>query len=74
VVNAGGIVDGVEITAVADVTEHSYDRYMDLNLKSSYCTVQKALPYLNEGASIMLIGSCAAHRASLGMPHISLMK
>jgi NAD(P)-dependent dehydrogenase (short-subunit alcohol dehydrogenase family) len=47
---------------------------MDLNLKSSHFTVQKALPYLNEGASIMLIGSCAAHRASLGMPHISLMK
>jgi NAD(P)-dependent dehydrogenase (short-subunit alcohol dehydrogenase family) len=67
VVNAGGVVDGSPMGAIMDVTENSYDGYMDLNLKSAYFTVQKALPYLNEGASIILIGSSAAHRAAPGM-------
>jgi NAD(P)-dependent dehydrogenase (short-subunit alcohol dehydrogenase family) len=67
VVNAGGVVDGTPIGAIMDVTEGSYDGYMDLNLKSAYFTVKKALPYLNEGASIILIGSSAAHRAAPGM-------
>jgi NAD(P)-dependent dehydrogenase (short-subunit alcohol dehydrogenase family) len=67
VVNAGGVVDGSPLAAIADVTEDNYDWYMDLNLKSSYFTVQKALPYLNDGASIILIGSSAAHRAAPGM-------
>lgn len=67
VVNAGGIVDGVPMAAISDVTEENYDRYMDLNLKSAYFTVQKSLPYLNDGASIILIGSSAAHRAAPGM-------
>ncbi len=40
---------------------------MDLNLKSTYFSVKKALPYLNDGASIILIGSTAAHRAAPGM-------
>jgi NAD(P)-dependent dehydrogenase (short-subunit alcohol dehydrogenase family) len=67
VVNAGGIVDGVPMAAIDSVTEDNYDRYMDLNLKSAYFTVQKSLPYLNDGASIILIGSSAAHRAAPGM-------
>lgn len=67
VVNAGGIVDGVPMGTISEVTEKNYDRYMDLNLKSSYFTVQKALPYLNDGASVILIGSSAAHRAAPGM-------
>lgn len=67
VVNAGGVVDGVPLADIANVTEESYDSYMDLNLKSAYFTVKKALPYLNDGASIILIGSSAAHRAAPGM-------
>ncbi|QNF33658.1 SDR family oxidoreductase [Adhaeribacter swui] len=67
VVNAGGIVDGMPLAAITSVTEDNYDRYMDLNLKSVYFTVQKSLPYLNDGASIILIGSSAAHRAAPGM-------
>ncbi|KUJ60999.1 short-chain dehydrogenase [Flavobacteriaceae bacterium CRH] len=67
VVNAGGVVDGVPLGIISDVTEANYDSYMNLNLKSAYFTVQKALPYLNDGASIILIGSSAAHRAAPGM-------
>lgn len=67
VVNAGGVVDGIPLADIANVTEEGYDSYMDLNLKSAYFTVKNALPYLNDGASIILIGSSAAHRAAPGM-------
>jgi NAD(P)-dependent dehydrogenase (short-subunit alcohol dehydrogenase family) len=40
---------------------------MQLNLKSVYFTVQKALPHMNDGGSIVLIGSMAGHRAYQGM-------
>jgi NAD(P)-dependent dehydrogenase (short-subunit alcohol dehydrogenase family) len=59
VANAGGGTVGT----VADLGEADFDKTMDLNLKSVYFTVQKALPYMNDGASIILIGSNAAHRA-----------
>ena len=59
VANAGGGTIGT----VATLGEADYDQSMDLNLKSVYFTVQKALPYMNDGGSIILIGSNAAHRA-----------
>ena len=63
VANAGGAVTGATFGSVADIGEADYDKTMDLNLKSVYFTVQKALPYMNDGGSIILIGSNAAHRA-----------
>lgn len=74
VVNAGGVVDGFPMSAISEVSEESYDKYMDLNLKSVYFTVQKSLPYLSDGASIILIGSSAAHRAVPGMAIYSAAK
>jgi len=59
VANAGAGTIGT----VATISEADYDKTMDLNLKSVYFTVQKALPYMNDGGSIILIGSNAAHRA-----------
>ncbi|KAA5532556.1 glucose 1-dehydrogenase [Taibaiella lutea] len=59
VANAGGGTIGT----VADISEADYDKTMDLNLKSVYFTVQKALPHMNDGGSVILIGSNAAHRA-----------
>lgn len=67
VANAGGIVDGIPLDRIENITEEGYDRYMELNLKSAYFSVQKALPYLNDEASVILIGSSAAHRAAPGM-------
>ena len=61
VANAGAGTTGT----VADTSEADYDRLLDLNLKSVYFTVNKALPYMNDGGSIILIGSNAAHRAYL---------
>jgi len=63
VVNAGGAATGVTFGSVADIGEDLYDKTMDLNLKSVYFTVHKALPYMHDGASVILIGSNAAHRA-----------
>lgn len=59
VANAGAGAVGT----VANTTEEEYDKLMNLNLKAVYFTVQKALPYMNNGASVILIGSNAAHRA-----------
>ena len=59
VANAGAGAVGT----VATTGEEAFDKAIDLNLKSVYFTVQKALPYMNDGGSIILIGSNAAHRA-----------
>ncbi len=59
VANAGAGIVGT----VATIGEADYDNTMDLNLKSVYFTVQKALPHMNDGGSVILIGSNAAHRA-----------
>jgi NAD(P)-dependent dehydrogenase (short-subunit alcohol dehydrogenase family) len=59
VANAGGGTVGT----VANLGEAEFDKTIDLNLKSVYFTVHKALPYMNDGGSIILIGSNAAHRA-----------
>jgi NAD(P)-dependent dehydrogenase (short-subunit alcohol dehydrogenase family) len=66
VVNAGGAIEGAALDTVAVTGEPDYDSYMNLNLKSVYFTVQKALPYMNDGAAIVLIGSIAGHRAFPG--------
>ena len=67
VVNAGGAVGPGTVQPFADVAEASFDAMTDLNLKSTFFTVQKALPHLNDGASIILVSSIAAHKAFPGM-------
>ncbi|SFM98715.1 NAD(P)-dependent dehydrogenase, short-chain alcohol dehydrogenase family [Chitinophaga sp. YR627] len=59
VANAGAGAVGT----VATFDENAFDQAIDINLKSVYFTIQKALPYMNDGGSIILIGSNAAHRA-----------
>ncbi len=43
------------------VTEEGYDELFDINTKGAYFTIQKALPYLNDGASIILNTSVVSH-------------
>jgi hypothetical protein len=69
VANAGGAATGAKLGAVADIGEADHDKAMDLNLKSVYFTVHKALPYMNDGGSIVMIGSNEAH---IGLPALSL--
>jgi NAD(P)-dependent dehydrogenase (short-subunit alcohol dehydrogenase family) len=43
----------------ADTTEALYDEMFDINAKGAYFTVLKALPHLNDGASVILNTSVA---------------
>ncbi|MBL4669084.1 MAG: SDR family oxidoreductase [Flavobacteriales bacterium] len=74
VVNAGGAIGTGSLGSIIDTTEEDYDRMMDLNLKSVFFTVQKALPYLNDGASIILIASIGAHKGFSGLTVYSAAK
>ena len=51
--NAGG----GEFMPLADITEEHYERTFATNVKGTLFTVQKALPLLRDGASVILIGS-----------------
>jgi NAD(P)-dependent dehydrogenase (short-subunit alcohol dehydrogenase family) len=42
-----------------NVNEEHYDELFDINAKGAYFTIQKALPYLNDGASVILNSSIA---------------
>jgi NAD(P)-dependent dehydrogenase (short-subunit alcohol dehydrogenase family) len=61
VVNAG-IFKGAPL---ADFTEELYDEVVDINLKGAFFSVQKALPYLNDGASIIITSSTVNEKAML---------
>ena len=64
-VNAGiGIFRSLEA-----VTEDDFDLQMNVNLKGAFFTIQKALPLLNDNASIVLNTSINAH---IGMPNSSI--
>jgi len=54
--------------------EAHFDAMFDINVKGAYFTVQKALPYLNDGASIILIASNAAGRGFAGASVYSATK
>ncbi|WP_419420033.1 SDR family NAD(P)-dependent oxidoreductase [Legionella sp. D16C41] len=47
--------------SVVDITEADFDQMVDINYKGAYFTVHYALPYLKDGAAIILIASVAAH-------------
>lgn len=49
------------------ITEEEYDRTTSINLKGTIFTVQKALPLLTAGASVVLLSSSAALRAVPGL-------
>jgi NAD(P)-dependent dehydrogenase (short-subunit alcohol dehydrogenase family) len=50
----------------ADTSEALYDEQFDINIKGAYFTIQKALPFLNDGASIILNTSVADSKGSPG--------
>lgn len=57
--NAGG----GEFASLGDITEEHVERILATNVKGTLFTVQKALPLLVDGASVILTGSTAASRA-----------
>ena len=42
---------------VSDVSEDAYDETFDINVKGAFFTIQKAIPHLNDNASIILNSS-----------------
>jgi NAD(P)-dependent dehydrogenase (short-subunit alcohol dehydrogenase family) len=58
VANAGILERG----AIGDIDEESVDRMLSVNIKGTLFTVQKALPLLVDGASIILLSSTVAQK------------
>jgi NAD(P)-dependent dehydrogenase (short-subunit alcohol dehydrogenase family) len=50
----------------AETSESTYDEQFDINIKGAYFTIQKALPLLNDGASIILNTSVADQKGTAG--------
>jgi len=60
---------GVGIAApLGEITEEQFDTMFTINVKGSLFTVQKALPLLSPGASIILTGSTASSRPEPYLP------
>lgn len=51
---------------LGETSESVYDEQFDINVKGAYFTIQKALPYLNDGASIILNTSVAGSKGVVG--------
>ena len=64
-VNAGV----AKFSPLAETSESLYDEIFDIDTKGAYFTIQKALPFLNDGASIILNASVAGKK---GMPGTSV--
>ncbi|TCV96859.1 SDR family NAD(P)-dependent oxidoreductase [Biostraticola tofi] len=61
VANAGVIAS----SAIGEVTEQHYDQMFDINVRGTFFTLQRALPAMREGGSIILVSSCLATK---GLP------
>src|SRR6266446_2830704 len=61
-----GVAEGTPLGAT---TEEQFDRIFDINVKGTFFTVQKAVPLLRDGASIILTSSIVG---SKGFPNRSV--
>ena len=69
-VNAGGGT----LTPFDQVDEANYDHQMDVNVKGAFFTLQKALPHMNDGASVVLTSSIANAAGIAGLSVYSATK
>jgi NAD(P)-dependent dehydrogenase (short-subunit alcohol dehydrogenase family) len=69
-VNAGIVT----FAPFAETSESVYDEQFDINIKGAYFTIQKALPFLNDGASIILNTSVADSKGTAGASAYSATK
>lgn len=65
VANAGVIAS----SPIESATEEHFDHMFGINVKGTYFTIQKALPLMGEGGSIILLSSCLATK---GLPDHSV--
>jgi NAD(P)-dependent dehydrogenase (short-subunit alcohol dehydrogenase family) len=61
-------------SSLAETTEAFFDESVDINFKGLFFTVQKALPYLNDGASIILNSSTVTSKGWAGIAVYSATK
>jgi len=71
VVANSGLVDPQEF---GQITEESFDRTFNLNARGTLFTAQRALPLMNDGGSIILVGSIAAYTGADGYTTYSATK
>ncbi len=57
-----------------DINEAAFDETADINFKGTFFTVQRAVPHLNKGASIILVGSIGGQIGYPGMSVYSATK
>jgi NAD(P)-dependent dehydrogenase (short-subunit alcohol dehydrogenase family) len=69
-VNAGV----AKFAPLAETSESTYDEQFNINIKGAYFTIQKALPLLNDGASIILNTSVADSNGTVGASAYSATK
>jgi NAD(P)-dependent dehydrogenase (short-subunit alcohol dehydrogenase family) len=55
-----------EFAALGSITEEHFDKLFNINVKGALFTVQKALPLLNDGGSIVLTGSVGSAKGTPG--------
>ena len=68
--NAGG----GELMPLSNITEEHYDRIFAINVKGTLFTVQKALPLLRDGASVILTGSANGNKGGASFSVYSASK
>jgi len=62
VANAGVIAS----SQIEEATEEHFDGMFDINVKGTYFTLQKAIPLMGDGGSIILVSSCLATKGLAG--------
>src|SRR6266481_3982742 len=55
-----------EFVSLEKTTEEHFDSLFDTNVKGALFTVQKALPLVNDGGSVILTGSVASVKGTIG--------
>ncbi|GHJ40683.1 SDR family NAD(P)-dependent oxidoreductase [Streptomyces sp. TS71-3] len=55
------------LTSLAEATQEQYDHVFGVNAKGTLLTVQKSLPLLADGASVILLGSTSSYQGISGM-------
>ena len=63
-----------ELARLGEITEEHYDKTFDVNVKGTLFTVQKALPLLPDGASVIVLSSTNASKGVEAMSVYSATK
>ena len=59
-----------EFVPIDQVTEAHFDKLFDINVKGLLFTVQKALPLMPDGGSVILNGSIAGYTGYAGVQRV----